>query len=57
MRMEANDPLSMPNIVPSGMVGRMLDINYLNFGPHLLVVSYFHFKFVQLTLPIWTTGT
>ena len=56
MRMEANDPWGMPNIVPSGMVGRMLDINHLNFGPHL-VVSYFHFKFVQLTLPIWTTGT
>ena len=42
MRMEANDPWGMTNIVPSGMAGRiyegrnwiLLDINYLNCGPH-----------------------
>ena len=42
MRMEANHPWGMTKIVPSGMVGRiyegcnyiLLDINYLNCGPH-----------------------
>ena len=53
-RMEANDPWDMTNIVSRDIVGLiyegrhyiLLNINYLNCGPHL-VVSYFHSMFIE----------